>query len=179
MSQPHHIPLSEWRTVNGWRLQESENCARRDRRRNLCIAAAIVLLLVIAPFLAGCASRPYPVTYRQPWPLIFTVPATGSMRPAFNDGDTAVIVAGRWEDVKVGYKTGSVVVRGNVPWSPIGNRIFHRAVRRTHGGIVTQGDNCLYEDPGYMVEQDFGGFVLLVKRNEHPQPHHAQFYERI
>lgn len=115
-------------------------------------------LLVFA--LTGCTA--YPIT-RQPEKMeFFTVAATGSMYPAFRAGDVAMRIRGEWKDVKI----GSVVVRGNCQWSPnqVTHEVFHRIVARTIGGFISQGDNCLEPDPGYMIAQDFGGFVELYSR---------------
>ena len=118
----------------------------------------IMLAILLVLLMGSCAKHPR--TFMPPGKVTFTVACCGSMEPAYQTGDIAVIIPGRYQDIKA----GDVVIRGNCDWTKFGNRVAHRAIRKTWLGWVTKGDPDPKDDPGLMREPDFGGFVHNLSR---------------
>lgn len=112
---------------------------------------ALLLAAVLCVF-AGCAYQAVRPVSRPITAWTFGT----SMLPTIPNGGKFTIVPGRFEDIKI----GDIVVRGN--YRPAHNvHVTHRAIARWRNGWITRGDNNPRDDEGWMVKEDFVGFVKL------------------
>lgn len=86
---------------------------------------------------------------------VFTVAATGSMRPAFDDNTVLLTEPAPFKDLQI----GDIVVyrhRGT------GLRVAHRIIERRDGGYWTKGDRSRRMDDDLVTETNFIGRVYGI-----------------
>lgn len=86
---------------------------------------------------------------------VFTVAATGSMRPAFDDNTVLLTEPSPFRDLRI----GDIVVyrhRGS------GLRVAHRIIERREGGYWTKGDRSQRMDDELVTEANFIGRVYGI-----------------
>jgi hypothetical protein len=86
---------------------------------------------------------------------VFTVAATGSMRPAFDDNTVLLTEPAPFRDLQI----GDIVVfrhRGT------GLRVVHRIIERRDGGYWTKGDRSRRMDDDLVTEANFIGRVYGI-----------------
>lgn len=105
---------------------------------------------------------------------------TGSMRPAIWDGDTYRVwppIVRPWVYDRE-HLLGKIVIRKNYYGYPFD--LCHRIIAITPRGAVTQGDNNLFPDAGFMARDgsDYAGEVTVDIHQVHPPKQKLHSYQR-
>lgn len=90
---------------------------------------------------------------------IYTVTATGSMEPAFNEHYYLLVKKIPYHDTRIGD-----VILANEPCCDI--PVCHRIIRKSGGGslLVLKGDNNLTPDRFWITESQYIGIVVGIIR---------------
>lgn len=101
----------------------------------------------------------YPATYPIEADCYYTVLATGSMEPVFNEHFDLYIRKLPFRDIRVGDVVLYLAPGQTVP-------TCHRVVRKSSGGsvVIEKGDHNMVEDPYLIDESMYVGVVVAIVR---------------
>jgi signal peptidase I len=88
-----------------------------------------------------------------------TVLDTGSMKPVLRGGERLEVVHVPWASLRVG-----MVVVFQPTWRD--GWVVHRIVGHEGKRWITKGDNVLWRDPGYLIEDRYVGCVEVDRRSQ-------------